>query len=395
MTSNTFFSTSSRRRPGPRKSISLLDSGSCAPEGIRRSDSISSRSARLVFHLITLLFAFTLTACSRGKEPIHQEQILVFGTLVDITVWGVDDDKAQQATAAVIHTLNELHHRWHAWEPGPLTDINARLARGETVTLAPDQVEVIRGAQILSKESGYLFNPAIGNLIALWGFHADDRPSTIPPPSPAQIQKLVTQHPTLDDLHFDGNKLSSVNPALQMDFGAYVKSYGVDRAIDELRKHGVNNAIVNAGGDLRAIGRKGDKPWRIGIRDPRSPGILASIEIQGDESVFTSGDYERFFIYQGKRYHHIIDPRNGYPPDGAMSATVIYTGNALGGGVGGGASTALMVAGPKDWLTVVRGMHLKQAMLVAADRTVYVTPDLAARLHFEVDPPPTVIIGQP
>jgi thiamine biosynthesis lipoprotein len=195
----------------------------------------------------------------------------------------------------------------------------------------------------------------------------------------------------MDDLHFDGNKLRSANPALQLDFGAYVKCYGVNRAIDELRRHGVRNAIVNAGGDLRAIGRKGDRPWRIGIRDPRGPGILASIEIQGDESVFTSGDYERFFMYQGKRYHHIIDPRSGYPPDGAMSATVIYPG----GGVGGGASTALMVAGPKDWMAVVRGMHLKQAMLVAADRKVYMTPALAARIHFEVEPPPAVIIGQP
>lgn len=341
--------------------------------------------------LLLLPLGLTLTACSHDDLPVHQEQILVFGTLVDITLQGVDEDQAQQATAAVIHTLNELHHRWHAWEPGPLTDINARLARGETVALEPDQIEVIRGAQQLSRESGYLFNPAIGNLVALWGFHADDRPDNVPPPSPAEIGKLVAQHPVLDDLHFRNNEMRSTNPALQMDFGAYVKSYGVDRAIEELRKHGVRNAIVNAGGDLRAIGRKGDKPWRIGIRDPRGPGILASIEIQDDESVFTSGDYERFFNYQGRRYHHIIDPRTGYPPEGAMSATVIYPG----GGIGGGASTALMVAGPKDWLAVAHGMHLKQAMLVDADRKVYTTPDLAKRLRFEIDPPPTVIIGEP
>lgn len=341
---------------------------------------------------IVCLFAliFSFAACSRDAEPHHQ-QILVFGTLVDITLWGTDETTAQKATGAAIHTLNALHHRWHAWEPGPLTAINERLARGEAVTLEPDQVEVIRGAQELSRQSGYLFDPAIGRLITLWGFHSDDRPSNVPPPSQEEIQKLVARHPTLNDLHFDGNKISSSNPALQMDFGAYVKSYGVDRAIEELRKHGVSNAIVNAGGDLRAIGRRGEHPWRIGIRDPRGPGILASIEIQGDESVFTSGDYERFFMYQGKRYHHIIDPRSGHPPDGAMSATVVYPG----GGVGGGASTALIVAGPQGWLDVVRGMHLKQAMLVAADRKVYLTPDMAARLHFEIDPPPTVIIGQP
>ena len=347
--------------------------------------------SRKIACMAALACSVFLGACGRDPQPIHQEQILVFGTLVDITLWDMDKTKAQQATAAVIHTLNELHHRWHAWEPGPLTEINARLARGETVRLAPDQIEVIRGAQELSRKSGDLFNPAIGGLIALWGFHADDRPSNVPPPAPGEIQKWVARRPTMDDLHFDGDKLRSANPALQLDFGAYVKSYGVDRAIDELRRHGVSNAIINAGGDLRAIGRKGDHPWRIGIRDPRGPGILASVEIQGDESVFTSGDYERFFMYQGKRYHHIIDPRSGYPPDGAMSATVIYPG----GGVGGGASTALMVAGPKDWLAVVRGMHLQQAMLVAADRKVYLTPALAARIHFEVDPPPAVIIAQP
>ena len=345
----------------------------------------------LITRSLFIFILLCLCACGRHKDPIHQEQILVFGTLVDITLWGVDDDKAQQATAAVIHNLNKLHHRWHAWEPGPLTDINARLARGETVTLEPDQVEVIRGAQELSHQSGDLFNPAIGRLIGLWGFHSDDRPSTIPPPAPQAIQKLVAQHPTMEDLHFDGNKLTSDNPAVQLDFGAYVKSYAVDRAIDQLRSFGISNAIVNAGGDLRAIGSRGDRPWRIGIRDPRSPGILASIEIRGDESVFTSGDYERFFIYKGKRYHHIIDPRSGYPPDHTMSATVIYPG----GGVGGGASTALMVAGPADWLKVVRGMHLKQAMLVAHDRKVYLTPDLAKRIHFEINPTPTVIIGRP
>ena len=83
----------------------------------------------LIAAALAICIGLSLAACSRDDEPVHQEQILVFGTLVDITLWGVDDDKAQQATAAVIHTLNELHHRWHAWEPGPLTDINTRLAR--------------------------------------------------------------------------------------------------------------------------------------------------------------------------------------------------------------------------------------------------------------------------
>lgn len=337
-----------------------------------------------------LLTALLTSACSRSSGSLHQEQVLAFGTLVDITIYGANEPTAQRASADVIRILNELHRRWHAWQPGPLTDINVRLARGETVILAPDQVEVIREAQRLSHESGNLFNPAIGRLIAAWGFHAEERPPGAPPP-PEVIRDMVAQHPTMEDLQLAGDRLGSRNRAVQLDFGAYMKGYGVDRAIEALRKHGVANAIVNAGGDLRAYGRHGDAPWRVGLRDPRDPGIFASLEIDGDESVYTSGDYERYFDYQGKRYQHIIDPRSGYPAEGAMSATVVYPG----GRVGGGASTALMVAGPRGWLDVVHGMGLKYAMLIGGDRTVYMTPAMAKRIHFEVRPAPRVVVAGP
>jgi len=349
------------------------------------------RKSPRVFAAVIALAVATLAGCTRAPVPPYQQQILAFGTLVDITIADTEPSAAQAASAAVIRILNELHHRWHAWEPGPLTEINAHLAREEAVTLAPDQIEAIREAQRLSQESGALFNPAIGRLIGAWGFHADERPAGVPPPPPERVRELVAQHPTMADLHIDGDQLRSDNRTVQLDFGAYMKGYAVDRAIDELRQRGIANAIINAGGDLRAIGRHGDRPWHIGIRDPRGPGILAAIDIDGDESVYTSGDYERYFDYEGKRYQHIIDPRSGYPAEGAMSATVIYPG----GGVGGGASTALMVAGPQGWREVVRGMQLKYAMLVASDRTVYMTPAMAKRMHFEIDPAPRVVIGEP
>src|SRR3569832_282902 len=349
------------------------------------------RKSPRVFAAVIALAVATLAGCTRAPAPPYQQQLLAFGTLVDITIADTEPSAAQAAGAAAIRILNELHHRWHAWEPGPLTEINAHLAREEAVTLAPDQSEAIREAQRLSQESGALFNPAIGRLIGAWGFHADERPAGVPPPPPARVRELVAQHPTMADLHIDGDQLRSDNRTVQLDFGAYMKGYAVDRADDALRQRGIANAIINAGGELRAIGRRGDRPWHIGIRDPRGPGILAAIDIDGDESVYTSGDYERYFDYAGKRYQHIIDPRSGYPAEGAMSATVIYPG----GGVGGGASTALMVAGPQGWREVVRGMQLKYAMLVASDRTVYMTPAMAKRMHFEIDPAPRVVIGEP
>jgi thiamine biosynthesis lipoprotein len=183
------------------------------------------------------------------------------------------------------------------------------------------------------------------------------------------------------DIRRDGIKIQTQNPALKLDFGAFAKGYAVDRAIDVLREMGINNAVVNAGGDLRAIGRHGDRPWRVGIRHPREAGILASVEVEGDESVFTSGDYERYFDWEGTRYDHIIDPRSGYPAQGLSSVTVFSRQADL----ADAAATALFVAGPeeKDWLPVARAMGITGAMLVDDEGRVQITPGIRKRLYFE------------
>jgi thiamine biosynthesis lipoprotein len=193
------------------------------------------------------------------------------------------------------------------------------------------------------------------------------------------------------DIQLDGIKMQTNNPALKLDFGAFAKGYAVDRAIEVLREEGIQNAVVNAGGDLRAIGRHGDRPWRVGIRHPRQPGIIASVEVEGDESVFTSGDYERYFDWQGKRYDHIIDPRSGFPAHGLSSVTV-FTQQA---DLADAAATAIFVAGPKqeDWLPVARAMGITGAMLVDEQGGVQITPGIRKRIHFEPESLPTIIVS--
>lgn len=331
-----------------------------------------------------------VSACSNTDSSLHQARLLALGTLVDISTWGVDDDTAEQAIAAVEGILNDIHHTWHAWQPGTLTRINEQLAKGEPVEVEPDNMMLIREAGRLSGIGDQLFNPAIGKLIELWGFHSDDRPQG-PPPDPAAIKALVAKNPTMKDLVINGTTLKSTNPAVQLDFGAFAKGYAVDQAIAMLRARGISNAIVNAGGDLRAIGRHGDRPWRIGIRHPKDPGIIASIETNGDESVFTSGNYERFFDYQGNRYHHIIDPRDGYPAKDTLSVTVIHDNAAT----ADAAATALFVAGPKLWQKIAAQMGITQVMLIDDKLTIYMTPAMAKRVHFEIDPQPKIIIANP
>src|SRR3569832_649424 len=195
------------------------------------------RKSPRVFAAVFALAVATLAGCTRAPAPPYQQQLLAFGTLVDITIADTEPSAAQAAGAAAIRIINELHLRWHAWEPGPLTEIIAHLAREEAVTLAPDQIEANRETQRLSQESGALFNPAIGRLIGAWGFHADERPAGVPPPPPERVRELVAQHPTMADLHIDGDQLRSDNRTVQLHFGAYITGSAAYRSTDGVALH--------------------------------------------------------------------------------------------------------------------------------------------------------------
>jgi len=338
--------------------------------------------------LIALLAGLGLS-CSEPPQQQHKTQFMALGTLVTVSLWGVDDDDAAEAVMAVEDELNRVQKTWHAWQPGTLTEINAALAAGETIDADPATLALLDKARDLAHRSGQLFDPAIGKLIALWGFQSDDRPDA-PPPAKADIERLLANLPDMNDLVITGQTLSSTNRDLQLDLGGFAKGFAVDQAIERLRDLDIDNAIVNAGGDLRAIGAHGGRPWRIGIRDPQSSGVIATVDTKGDESVFTSGNYERFFTWDGVRYHHIIDPRTGYPATGTVSATVIHRDAST----ADAAATALLIAGKDKWRRVARKMGVKQVMLIDSDMHVYMTPEMEKRVYFRTGTPPRVTVSE-
>lgn len=336
-----------------------------------------------------LLLCLLLVACAPQKEA-YKRQFFSLGTLVEVSLWDVDEKRAAEAVRQVEEIMNDAHRRWHAWEPSEITRLNEAIAEGRSLAVSPATATALTRARELAAAGGQLFNPAIGRMIALWGFQSDDPPHG-PPPAQEAIDALLAQAPDMEALWIDGLRVGSSNPAVQLDLGAFAKGYAVDLAIAALRELGIENAIVNAGGDLRAIGSHGKRPWRIGIRQPadRSEGgILASVETHGDEAVFTSGNYERFFYFDGQRYHHILDPRSGFPAQQAVSVTVI----GAEGAATDAAVTALFVAGPERWLEVARDMGITQAMLIDADMKIHMTPEMARRVHFEIEPPAGVVI---
>lgn len=324
---------------------------------------------------IVLLAILIISGCGKQPQPPHEARILAFGTLIDVVIAGETKETAETAISNLEKMFQQLHQEWHAWEPGLLHQTNKQLKEGTAFTPHPKVMSLIQLSIPLAEKSDQLFNPAIGELINLWGFQGKKRLCS-ELPSKEKIEKLVAKQPSLSDLQFNGEKLVNGNPTVKIDFGAVGKGYGIDLGIDRLRQLGINNAIINAGGDLRAIGDKGERPWRIAVRKPSGDGVFAFIEVSGDESVFTSGDYERNTICNGERIHHIIDPRSGRPAKGTRSVTVIHSDAAT----ADAAATALFIAGPDDWHRIASQMGIRYVALLDEQGELHMNPAMQKRL---------------
>jgi thiamine biosynthesis lipoprotein len=168
---------------------------------------------------------------------------------------------------------------------------------------------------------------------------------------------------------------------VQLDLGGYAKGYALDRAAALLRQQGIHNALINIGGNVLALGQHGSRPWRVGIQHPRKPGPLATLELRDGEAIGTSGDYQRFFEFNGKRYCHLIDPRSGYPAQGVQAVTILTHGEHA-GLLSDGASKPLFISGEAGWVAAANSMQLAEAMLIDADGVVHLTAALQKRLEF-------------
>jgi thiamine biosynthesis lipoprotein len=325
------------------------------------------------YRLVCGLLLVLLAACRPPPDPVFHDQYLAFGTLIDLSLYGVDAATAAQVSDEIEQQFMRWHHDWHAWEPGKLTAINAGLATLQPVTADADMLPLLSEANRLARLSNNLYNPLIGKLIALWGFQGNPLPPGTRP-DPSAISAWLQHAPTADDITIEGNRIRSRNSSAAYDLGGYAKGYALDRVVEMLHARGIDNAIINAGGNLRAIGRHGDRPWTIGIQNPRGKGLLASIQSDGNTSVLTSGDYERLFEVDGHRYHHILDPRTGYPATGTIAVTVVHENAAL----ADAGSTALFVAGPDQWLEIAQRMGIDRALLVDSNGVIHMTPAMQA-----------------
>tara|TARA_B100000767_G_scaffold84425_1_gene81213 strand:+ start:99 stop:1151 length:1053 start_codon:yes stop_codon:yes gene_type:complete len=277
---------------------------------------------RYVQFFLFILAVILLLAISLHGNLLFQKKDYVFGTIVDIKIYGESKELASNASKEILLNFNKLHQMLHPWREGLVFEINEAIQN--KIPFVIENQEVIsliqRGQEYENQTKGY-FNPAIGKLVRLWGFHSEV-PRKVMPDDKA-ILRLVEAKPSMGNIKIINNKLSSSNKFVQVDMGGYAKGYALDQAKNILEQYKINNALINIGGNILALGMQGNKEWVVGIQDPRNPNLMASLPLKPGWSIGTSGDYQKYFNVNKKRYSHIINPHTGYPVSNTKSVTVL------------------------------------------------------------------------
>lgn len=332
-----------------------------------------------------LLLCCLLASC--GREPLYHSQSYVFGTLVDVSIYGEDEDRARRIAGEIQQDFQRWHNQFHAWQPdSEVSRLNKAFAQGQTANISPELAGIIEDARQWYEKSNGLFNPAIGGLVQTWGFQADEfKPLRV---DPDKIAALVSANPQMSDITIENGIAFSKNPAVRLDLGGYAKGYALDRAVLHLREEGVKNALVNIGGNIIALGQHGDKPWRVGIQHPRKPGPIATLSLDDGWAIGTSGDYQRYFELDGKRYCHIIDPRTGYPVQDMQAVTVLVPPGENSGAISDVASKPIFIASADNRQAAIKAMGIENVMLVDGQGRVSVSQEMAGRIKWvgNVDP---------
>ncbi|MFN7980558.1 MAG: fused MFS/spermidine synthase [Vicinamibacterales bacterium] len=345
--------------------------------------------------LLTVL-ALTLAAgaaCRKAPEPAqetpasHDAHIvarsgLAMGSSLTLMAWASDEDATNRAFDAVFAEFDRLDHLMSVWKEGSdVLRLNAA-AGDHPVPVSPETMEALVTAHQISEWTHGKFDVTFGALTDVWKFD-HDQDNTVP-----SAAAIAARLPLIDYRRLVIDQPAGTaflqTKGMRVHLGGIGKGYAVERAEGILRKAGLVNFSIQAGGDLYVAGRRGDRPWRLGIADPRNPDgeIFARVELS-DSTFSTSGDYERFFIKDGVRYHHIIDPATGQPATRSRSVTVVTKRPVIADGI----SKGIFLLGPEGGLALAAQVPDVEVVIVGADNHVYMSPGLKGRV--EIVHPPT------
>ncbi len=297
--------------------------------------------------------------------PVQTTTRMLMGTLVSISTWGMtqgSSDRAVQRAFAEMDRIEEAMS-WHR----PTSEVSRinQVSRETWIPISAELGQLVQRGLVVSTQSGGAFSIGLEPLTTLWGF-STERVVTQPPAAEA-LRDWLQGYPSTDAIVLrEGEdhafQIYLKNRRVGLDLGSIGKGHAIDQAIAVLRQEGVTDAVVDAGGDLRILGSKGGVPWRIGLQDPRQPDQVVAVSLlKGDMAMATSGDYERFFIYEGRRYHHIMDPTTAAPAQSGLSSVSVQAANST---TANSLATAIFVLGPEKGLALLAHFPGSEVLMI-------------------------------
>jgi thiamine biosynthesis lipoprotein len=303
------------------------------------------------------------------------------GSSLQVTLWTADAQGAPPAFDAVFAEFDRLDRLMSVWKEGSDVQRLNAAAGLRPVPVSAETIEVLTTARQVSEWTGGKFDVTFGALSGLWKFD-QDQDDSIPPRAAVEARLPDVDYTALD---IDAARRTAFlrRAGMRVHLGGIGKGHAIDRAAAILRARGFKDFMIQSGGDLFVSGRRGDRSWRVGIRDPRGPADRSFAALDLTNATFsTSGDYERFFLRDGRRYHHILDPDLGQPARGCRSVTIV-AGTAT---MADGLSTGVFILGPEAGMALVERLPDVEAVIVTADNRVLVSSGLQGRL---------VVLGTP
>jgi thiamine biosynthesis lipoprotein len=250
---------------------------------------------------------------------------------------------------------------------------------GKWVSVSKDTFELLGQSLRVAEKTGGSFDPTIGPLVDLWSIGpAGTQEENWAPPLPGEIEKRLSlvNYAGLE-LAAGGNKARLLYPGMSLDLGGIAKGYAVDQLVEILGSYGVERALVDLGGNYFALGEHPEgRPWTLGIRHPRqTEKAIATIQVEG-QAVATSGDYQRYRVYQGERFAHLLDPQTGFPSRELISATIIAPSGLLADAL----STAVFVMGPKEGARLIENWSGVEGVLIDPQLNIWYSTGLRGKV---------------
>ena len=331
-----------------------------------------------------LLAALAAAACGGRSTAVRhavERAATAMGSDLRLTAWTDDDGSANRAFDAVVAEFERLDALMSVWRAGSdVVRINA--AAGErAVPVSAEVREALRAARQVSEWTGGKFDVTFGALSDIWKFDYQNQDDSVPAPDAIRARLPLVDYRAIE-IDDRAGTVFARRKGMRVHLGGIGKGYAVERAVGILRRAGLRDFLVQAGGDLYVAGQKDGRPWRLGIADPRRPDrTFATIELS-DSTFSTSGDYSRAFVKDGVRYHHILDPATGQPARGCRSVTIVADSPLVADGL----STGVFVLGPEAGMALIERLPNVEGVIVSAGNEVLVSSGLKAKVAIVAAP---------